>query len=149
MCNRRKIKCKWILISNCLKSAAIKLGFVHFVKQSFALASLVVEFNNFEVGHLTVICHYCPVGKIVTGEQQAILRLPEKQRIVFNLRYYDELSYEEIGQILNSSVNTLKTNIEVRARSVMLNFMPARLAGGVSASQQKKCKHLVRSICII
>lgn len=42
--------------------------------------------------------------------QQAILRLPEKQRIVFNLRYYDELSYEEMGQILNSSVNTLKTN---------------------------------------
>jgi RNA polymerase sigma-70 factor, ECF subfamily len=42
--------------------------------------------------------------------QQAILQLPEKQRIVFNLRYYDDLSYEEIGQILNSSVNTLKTN---------------------------------------
>lgn len=42
--------------------------------------------------------------------QQAILKLPEKQRMVFNLRYYDELSYEEIGQILNSSVSTLKTN---------------------------------------
>jgi RNA polymerase sigma-70 factor (ECF subfamily) len=42
--------------------------------------------------------------------QQAILKLPEKQRLVFNLRYYDELSYEEIGQILDSSVNTLKTN---------------------------------------
>lgn len=42
--------------------------------------------------------------------QQAILKLPEKQRMVFNLRYYDELSYEEISQILDSSVNTLKTN---------------------------------------
>ena len=42
--------------------------------------------------------------------QQAIQQLPEKQKIVFNLRYYDELSYEEIGEILNSSVNSLKTN---------------------------------------
>ena len=42
--------------------------------------------------------------------QQAILQLPEKQRIVFNLRYYDELSYEDIGKILYSSVNTVKTN---------------------------------------
>jgi len=42
--------------------------------------------------------------------QQAILKLPEKQRMVFNLRYYDELSYDEIGEILDSSVSTLKTN---------------------------------------
>jgi len=42
--------------------------------------------------------------------QHAIKQLPEKQRVVFNLRYYDELSYEDIGQILNSSVTSLKTN---------------------------------------
>jgi len=41
---------------------------------------------------------------------QAIKQLPERQRIVFNLRYFDEMSYEDIGQILNSTVNTLKTN---------------------------------------
>jgi RNA polymerase sigma-70 factor (ECF subfamily) len=48
--------------------------------------------------------------KMLVKFQQAILKLPEKQRLVFNLRYYDELSYEEIRQILDSSVNTLKTN---------------------------------------
>lgn len=48
----------------------------------------------------------------------AILQLPEKQRIVFNLRYYDELSYEEIGQILNSSVNTLKTNYHYASEKI-------------------------------
>jgi len=42
--------------------------------------------------------------------QQAIQQLPERQKIVFNLRYYDELSYEDIAQILNSSVGSLKTN---------------------------------------
>lgn len=42
--------------------------------------------------------------------QQAALALPLKQRLVFNLRYYDELSYEQIAEITGSSVQTLKTN---------------------------------------
>lgn len=42
--------------------------------------------------------------------QKAILSLPEKQRLVFNLRYYDELEYEEIARILDSKVETLKVN---------------------------------------
>ena len=42
--------------------------------------------------------------------QEAILSLPEKQRLIFNLRYYDELEYAEIAQILDSKVDTLKVN---------------------------------------
>jgi RNA polymerase sigma-70 factor (ECF subfamily) len=50
--------------------------------------------------------------------QAAILQLPEKQRIVFNLRYYDELSYEVIGQVLNSSADTVKTNFHYASQKV-------------------------------
>lgn len=42
--------------------------------------------------------------------QQALLSLPTKQRTVFNLRYYDELSYSEISRITGMSEATLKTN---------------------------------------
>lgn len=42
--------------------------------------------------------------------QEAILRLPEKQRLIFNLRYYDELDYEEIARILDGKADTLKVN---------------------------------------
>lgn len=42
--------------------------------------------------------------------EEAVQKLPEKQRLVFNLRYYDDLPYEEISQILDMSVGTLKTN---------------------------------------
>ena len=42
--------------------------------------------------------------------QYAIRKLPEKQRMVFTLRYYDDLPYEEISKILDMSVSTLKTN---------------------------------------
>lgn len=42
--------------------------------------------------------------------QKAIHTLPEKQKLVFTMRYYDELPYEEISKILDMSVGTLKTN---------------------------------------
>jgi len=50
--------------------------------------------------------------------QQAIQQLPRKQKIVFNLRYYDELSYEEIAKITNSYVNTLKTNYHLAKEKI-------------------------------
>lgn len=42
--------------------------------------------------------------------QAAIEKLPEKQRIVFNMRYYDELKYEEMSEILGTSVGALKAS---------------------------------------
>ena len=42
--------------------------------------------------------------------QKALLTLPTQQRIAFNLRYYDEMSYDEIASITGKNVNTLKTN---------------------------------------
>jgi RNA polymerase sigma-70 factor (ECF subfamily) len=42
--------------------------------------------------------------------QEAILTLPEKQRLVFNMRYFDELSYEEMSEILNTSQGALKAS---------------------------------------
>lgn len=41
---------------------------------------------------------------------KAIQRLPEKQRIVFSLRYFDELKYEEISEITGTSVGALKAS---------------------------------------
>lgn len=57
--------------------------------------------------------------------QKAILSLPEKQRLVFNLRYYDELSYHEISEITGQSESTLKTNYhyaEKKVKEFMLNI---------------------------
>ncbi|MCF6401378.1 sigma-70 family RNA polymerase sigma factor [Chitinophaga filiformis] len=42
--------------------------------------------------------------------QKAILALPEKQRIVFNLRYYDEMPYEEMSRVLDTSEGALKAS---------------------------------------
>ncbi|ANF50724.1 RNA polymerase subunit sigma [Chryseobacterium glaciei] len=48
--------------------------------------------------------------EIQTLLQNAIQSLPEKQKLVFMMRYYDDLPYEEISKIVDMSVGTLKTN---------------------------------------
>jgi RNA polymerase sigma-70 factor, ECF subfamily len=42
--------------------------------------------------------------------QNAILKLPEKQRIVFNLKYFDEMTYKEMSKILKTSEGALKAS---------------------------------------
>jgi RNA polymerase sigma-70 factor (ECF subfamily) len=42
--------------------------------------------------------------------QKALLKLPEKQRLVFNLKYYEDLPYEEISLITGTSVGALKAS---------------------------------------
>lgn len=42
--------------------------------------------------------------------QKAILSLPEKQRLVFNMKYYDELKYDDMSAILGTSVGALKAS---------------------------------------
>lgn len=42
--------------------------------------------------------------------QKALLKLPDKQRLVFNMKYYDNLKYEQIAEITGTSVGALKAS---------------------------------------
>ncbi|MEM8524745.1 MAG: sigma-70 family RNA polymerase sigma factor [Bacteroidota bacterium] len=50
--------------------------------------------------------------------QQALVRLPEKQRLVFNMRYFDEMSYKEISASLSTSVGALKASYHHAVKKV-------------------------------
>lgn len=50
--------------------------------------------------------------------QKAILTLPEKQKLVFNMRYYDEMPYEEISEIVGTSVGALKASYHHAAKKI-------------------------------
>jgi RNA polymerase sigma-70 factor (ECF subfamily) len=56
--------------------------------------------------------------EIVVRLQKAILALPTKQRLVFNMRYYDELPFEQISEITGDSVSTLKTNYHYATKRI-------------------------------
>ena len=48
--------------------------------------------------------------KMLMKLQKAILPLPEKQRLVFNMKYFDNIKYEEMEKILGTSVGALKAS---------------------------------------
>lgn len=50
--------------------------------------------------------------------QEAILTLPEKQRIVFNMRYFQEMSYEKMSEVLVTSVGALKASYHYAVKKV-------------------------------
>ena len=50
--------------------------------------------------------------------QKTLLTLPEKQRIVFNMRYYDEMPYEEMSKVLGTSVGALKASYHHAAKKI-------------------------------
>jgi len=75
------------------KKSAVRLNDVE-----NGLANKVVADQNFDANRLE--------WKL----QLAIQQLPEKQRIVFNLRYYDEMPYEEMSRVLETSEGALKAS---------------------------------------
>jgi RNA polymerase sigma factor (sigma-70 family) len=53
---------------------------------------------------------YFDPNKLEWKRQLAIQQLPEKQRVVFTLRYYDEMPYEEMSRVLDTSEGALKAS---------------------------------------
>lgn len=50
--------------------------------------------------------------------QKAILKLPAKQRLVFLLRYYQNMNYNQMSEVLNTNVNTLKATYHIAAKKI-------------------------------
>ncbi len=50
--------------------------------------------------------------------QKAILTLPEKQRMVFNMKYFEEMKYEEIAEITGTSVGALKASYHLAVKKI-------------------------------
>lgn len=50
--------------------------------------------------------------------QEAILTLPDKQRLVFNLRYFEEMKYEEMSKLLDTSVGALKSSYHLAVKKI-------------------------------
>lgn len=63
-------------------------------------------------------------SKDVSGEeielklQKAILKLPHKQRLVFNMKYFDHLKYEEMAEITETSVGSLKASYHLAVKKI-------------------------------
>ncbi len=50
--------------------------------------------------------------------EQAILLIPEKQRMVFHLKYFEDMKYTEISEVLGTSVGALKANYHLAVKKI-------------------------------
>ncbi|HEX7410838.1 MAG TPA: RNA polymerase sigma factor [Bacteroidales bacterium] len=88
-----------------LKSKRLRM-FLSFNGMEKQMEQALHDDNYFSGDEIEIILH------------QAILKLPTKQRLVFNMRYYNELSYEEISAITGTSAGALKASYHFAAKKV-------------------------------
>ncbi|MEO9476334.1 MAG: RNA polymerase sigma factor [Cyclobacteriaceae bacterium] len=50
--------------------------------------------------------------------QKALLKLPDKQRAVFNMKYYDEMKFAEISEVTGTSVGALKASYHIAVKKI-------------------------------
>jgi RNA polymerase sigma factor (sigma-70 family) len=74
-------------------------------KSSLSLSDVESNLSN----KIVADKHFDP-NKLEWKLQLAIQQLPEKQRVVFTLRYYDEMPYEEMSRVLDTSEGALKAS---------------------------------------
>ena len=63
--------------------------------------------------------HFDSSDAITMKLQQAILHLPAKQQLAFNLRYYDELSYDEIAEVAGSTAASMKVSYNIAKEKII------------------------------
>jgi RNA polymerase sigma factor (sigma-70 family) len=61
---------------------------------------------------------YFDGDKIQRKLQEAILTLPEKQRLIFNMKYFDDMKYDEISEVLGTSVGALKASFHIAVKKI-------------------------------
>jgi RNA polymerase sigma-70 factor (ECF subfamily) len=64
---------------------------------------------------------------VVTRLVQALETLPEKQRAVFNMRYYDEMSYRDMSQVFGTSEGALKASYHHAVKKIEAFFKEAQV----------------------
>ena len=62
--------------------------------------------------------------------QKALLKLPDKQRLVFNMKYFDDMKYDEIAEITALPLGTVKNRL-FRAREIMRDMLITRGITGI------------------
>jgi len=62
--------------------------------------------------------HHISGDEVQLKLQKALLQLPTKQRLVFNMKYYDDMKYEQIAEITETSVGALKASYHLAVKKI-------------------------------
>lgn len=81
-----------------------------------------MEISNEEVQQLAVANlaadPYFEGNEIQLKLQEAIAKLPQKQQLVFNMKYFDDMKYDDMSEILGTSVGALKSSYHIAVKKI-------------------------------
>ena len=103
-------------ISTWLYRIAINETLAFLKKRQIETVPLDNEEHDF-IGTIESDAYFCG-DKADALFRKAIGKLPEKQRLVFNMKYYEDMKYEEISEILGTSVGALKASYHIAVKKI-------------------------------
>ena len=90
-------------------------------KKQKQLQSLDEEGSEYLAESLTS-ASYFNGNEVQLKLQKALLTLPDKQRLVFNMKYFEDMKYEEISAVLGTSVGALKASYHIAVKKIEQYF---------------------------
>ena len=72
----------------------------------------------------SALAHTIEADEWIDGDElslklrKAVAQLPEKQRLVFNMKYFDEMKYEQMSEILGTSIGALKASYHLAVKKI-------------------------------
>lgn len=90
-------------------------------KKQRHLVSLEDENSAYLADTLSDSSHF-DANKAQRKLQEALLTLPDKQRLVFNMKYFEDLKYDEISEIVGTSVGALKASYHLAVKKIEQYF---------------------------
>lgn len=95
---------------------------LNYLTRQKAPPSVPIEGNESVVNAVESAPYFDNSDALVVKLQRAIHTLPPKQQMVFNMRYYDELPYNEIAAVVGSTVSSAKANYH-HAKERIMEYM--------------------------
>lgn len=103
-------------ISTWLYRIAINESLDFIRKQKISLS--VNTDHDYELADHLVADEYFDGDRMAALLQQAIATLPDVQRVVFNLRYYEEMKYSDMSKLLDTSEGALKASYHIAVKKI-------------------------------
>lgn len=87
--------------------------------------NLSLDDQESHLAHLIEADEHIDGDELQQKLRMAIATLPEKQRLVFNMKYFDEMKYEDMSTVLGTSVGALKASYHLAVKKIE-NFFNSR-----------------------
>jgi RNA polymerase sigma-70 factor (ECF subfamily) len=89
-----------------------------FTRRQKNRVTLSTDDDNLGLANTLMADRYFDGDQTEAQLQEAIARLPDVQRTVFQLRYYDEMKYSDISKVLGTSEGALKASYHIAVRKI-------------------------------